>query len=183
LGSIDKEIIMHKRKDGLTSFLDLWRSCHRPDVLLTLALRLGVDKHLVVRAACASARYGLPFTQDARPLHAIQIAERWAMGDESVTPDHLCELAEECKEAVFVAKSYTASVCASATFFLMALVFAAILGGLPDDEVMEDPSLVECHEARFLWRRKRADIVRLTISEEMIVRSWQEEGTLGSKTQ
>src|SRR5579871_1949492 len=57
-----------------------WRACRRGDWLIWLAASLGVQREVLVRAACGCARLSLSFTEDERPLHAILMAEQWAGG-------------------------------------------------------------------------------------------------------
>ena len=56
-----------------------WETCERPDWMLWLAARRGVDRKTMVRIACACARTSLRFVPDGetRPLKAIEAAEAW----------------------------------------------------------------------------------------------------------
>ena len=60
-----------------------WLECERGDWLLWAAAKIGVDRKLVVLAACRCARDALQFVPDGepRPLKAIEIAEAWARGE------------------------------------------------------------------------------------------------------
>ncbi len=63
-----------------------WVACARGDWLLWVAARIGVDRKLLVLAACACARTALPFweqryPEDRRPHEAIEAAEAWARGE------------------------------------------------------------------------------------------------------
>lgn len=65
-----------------------WAECPRGDWMLWLAARAGVDRRLVVLAACDCARLALPvwedrYRDDARPRTAIETAERWARNEAS----------------------------------------------------------------------------------------------------
>src|SRR3990167_6923643 len=75
-----------------------WNRCNRADWMLWLAARLcgerGSKQHrAVVMAACACARTALQYVPagESRPLAAIELAERWARGDDTVTVEMLCE--------------------------------------------------------------------------------------------
>src|SRR5947208_617208 len=59
-----------------------WNECPCGDWLLWVAARVGVDRKLVVRAACACARLALPHVPagEGRPLRAIEAAEAWCEG-------------------------------------------------------------------------------------------------------
>ncbi len=61
----------------------VWQRCLRGDWLLWLAVKVGVDRKLIVMAACASARTALKYVAEgeARPLKAIETAEAWCRGD------------------------------------------------------------------------------------------------------
>jgi hypothetical protein len=64
-----------------------WETCERPDWLFWLANAVGVDRKTIVLAACACARTALRFVPEGevRHLQAIELAERCARGDSSVT--------------------------------------------------------------------------------------------------
>lgn len=61
---------------------DAWCDCPRGDWLLWLAGTGGVDRRLVVLAACDCARLALSHVPegDLRPLRAIEAGEAWARG-------------------------------------------------------------------------------------------------------
>ena len=56
-----------------------WETCKRPDWMIWLAARRGVDRKTIVRVACACARTSLRFVPEGedRPRLAIETAERW----------------------------------------------------------------------------------------------------------
>jgi len=57
-----------------------WDESPRADWLLWWAAKCGVDRKLLVKAACQCARRALRFVPDGemRPLRAIEAAENWA---------------------------------------------------------------------------------------------------------
>src|SRR5690606_3193359 len=62
-----------------------WEQCERADWLLWLAGRIGVDRKMLVRAACRCVRESLPIFEqccpgDDRPRKAIETAEAWCEG-------------------------------------------------------------------------------------------------------
>jgi hypothetical protein len=59
-----------------------WCACERGDWLLWIAAAVGVDRRIIVRAACAVARTALVYVPAAetRPLRCIEIAEAWCEG-------------------------------------------------------------------------------------------------------
>ena len=61
---------------------EAWTACERADWLLWYAGRRGVDRKILVRAACACARTVLPYVPvgEDRPHRAIEMAERWCDG-------------------------------------------------------------------------------------------------------
>jgi hypothetical protein len=69
---------------------ELWRNCPRGDWLFSLASEAGVERALLVRAACACAREALAAvgTVDPRARRALEVAEAWARGEASL-PDLL----------------------------------------------------------------------------------------------
>ena len=63
-----------------------WDECPRGDWLLWYAALKGVDRKVLVLAACACARTALvhvPVGKD-RPLRAIETAEAWARGEATI---------------------------------------------------------------------------------------------------
>jgi hypothetical protein len=61
----------------------LWAECPRGDWLIALALRLGAEHRLLVRAACGCARLALSHLPDSeqRPAAAVRAAEAWSAGE------------------------------------------------------------------------------------------------------
>ena len=60
-----------------------WRECERADWMLWAVAKVGVDRKIVVTAACACARTALRFVPDGehRPLSAIETTEAWVRGN------------------------------------------------------------------------------------------------------
>jgi hypothetical protein len=96
---------------GRTVSEDSWLACDRGDWLIWIAARLGVDRRLVVLAACDCARLALPRIPDGehRPRLAIEAAERWARGEATI---------EEVRAAASAADAYAtyATYAACATY-------------------------------------------------------------------
>ena len=63
-----------------------WEQCPRGDWLLWIAARVGVDRKLIVRAACDCARTALKYVPrgEDRPRIAIETAERWCDGTATI---------------------------------------------------------------------------------------------------
>lgn len=100
---------------GSQTLAKAWRECPRGDWLLWLAARAGVDRRLVVEAACrcAEAVLGLVPEGEERPVRAIEAARAWIRGEAS--------LAEV--RAASTSASYAAS--ASGTFDTFYAAYAA----------------------------------------------------------
>lgn len=64
------------------TWLDAWEECEDARWMLHAAVTIGVDRRLVVLAACACARTALRFApeDEHRPRRAIETAEAWARG-------------------------------------------------------------------------------------------------------
>ena len=81
------------------TLLDALLRCEDARWMLHAAAIIGVERRLVVRAACACARTSLRFADpaDTRPRQAIEAAERWARGEEILW--HVREAEEAAAEA------------------------------------------------------------------------------------
>lgn len=64
----------------------LWTDLDRGDEMLHVAVEAGVDRRLVVLAACDCARLALRFVANGeeRPRKAIEAAEAWARGETKI---------------------------------------------------------------------------------------------------
>ena len=64
----------------------MWEECERGDWLLWFAAKVGIDRKVIVRTACACAREALRFVPDGeiRPKTAIETAERWCNGEATI---------------------------------------------------------------------------------------------------
>ena len=63
-----------------------WEECKRGDWLLWFAAKVGIDRKVIVRTACACAREALRFVPDGEigPKTAIETAERWCNGEATI---------------------------------------------------------------------------------------------------
>jgi hypothetical protein len=93
-----------------------WTNCERGDWLLWLAGRLGIDRKLLVRAACDCARLAMKYTTDPRPLRAIETAEAWCDGQATL---------EEVRDAARAAAYATAYAADAAYAAARAAAYAA----------------------------------------------------------
>jgi hypothetical protein len=92
-----------------------WAACARGDWLLWLAARVGVDRRLIVLAACDIAETALihvPAVED-RPRIAIETARRWARGEATVA--ELRAAAYAAAYAASASATHRAAVAAYAT--------------------------------------------------------------------
>jgi len=97
----------------------MWEECERGDWLLWLAVKLNVDRKLIVLAACKCARESLQYVADAedRPRRAIETAETWCRGDANL---------EEVRRAANAADAAYADADADAdAYAAFAAAFAA----------------------------------------------------------
>ena len=64
----------------------LWNRCENGAWMLWIAARIGVDRKLLVRAACACARESLKYVRagEERPRVAIETTERWTRGEATI---------------------------------------------------------------------------------------------------
>src|SRR3972149_6910811 len=64
-----------------------WDACERPDWMIWLAARRGVDHKVLARIACDCARTALRFVPagEDRPRLAIEATERWIVGAAAAT--------------------------------------------------------------------------------------------------
>lgn len=82
---------------GFNSFQAAWDACERGDWMLWWIGRtmrggpMSAERRPLVRVGCACARLALPYVRagEDRPRLAIEIAERWANGDDTVTREQL----------------------------------------------------------------------------------------------
>jgi hypothetical protein len=111
-----------------------WRECQRGDWMLWILGRLAGPpmseaRRPLVLAACECARLGLPHVpkHETRSLAAIELAERWAKGDELVTERQLRKAAYGAYTAADVAytDAYLISITAASAASAAAAADAA----------------------------------------------------------
>ena len=105
-------------------------SCERPDWMFWLARERGVDRRIIVRAACACARTALQFVQagEDRPRLALEAAERWTRGEatiEEVRAARRAAYADAAAGAAADAAAYAAYADAAADAAAYAAAYAA----------------------------------------------------------
>lgn len=63
------------------SFKDAWENCHRGDWILWIASKLKVDKRTLFLAKARCAKTVIHLMKDQRSIDAVNITERYGIGD------------------------------------------------------------------------------------------------------
>jgi hypothetical protein len=94
-----------------------WDRCERGDWLLWLAARTGVDRRIVVLAACDCSRLALVHVPagEERPQIAIETAERWTRGEATIGEVHeaASDAAHAADAAVYASDAAAAAYAAA----------------------------------------------------------------------
>ncbi len=150
-----------------------YRTCERGDWMLWIAARAGVDRKVIVLAACECMRLALPHvrTGEDRPRVAIETAERWVRGEAGVTLDDVRNAAAAAyAAAVTYAAGYAAY--AAATYAAAAdytgYTYAAAAADYAGYAAADAARSSDAHGARAATLLQCANIVRRHISLEMI---------------
>ena len=95
---------------------EAWVACERADWLLWYAGKRGVDRKILVRAACACARTVLPYVPvgEDRPHRAIEMAERWCNGRATIVEVRAAANADAYADAAAAYAAYAADAAADA---------------------------------------------------------------------
>ena len=123
----DELVVMHACPEAIAwardypSLQSAWGACERGDWMLWYLGRCDVDRRRLVLAACACARTALPHVPagEDRPRIAIETAERWAHGDETVTFSDVRSAASASADAATdadAASTYAADAAYAATY-------------------------------------------------------------------
>ena len=122
--------------EGFASFDAAWQACARGDWLLWWIGRtltagpMRAERRPLVRAMCGCVRLALPCVPvgEHRPLAAIEVAERWAAGDDGVTRQQLLVAAASAYDAYEAYEAYIkaddAAYAAVAASYAASAVFA-----------------------------------------------------------
>lgn len=104
-----------------------WDTCERSDWLLWYASRRGVDRNLVVLAACACARTAIPYAPagDDRPRIAIETTEAWTRGDATLADVRAAAYAAASSAAYASAAASSAAAAYAASSASAAAAYAA----------------------------------------------------------
>jgi hypothetical protein len=129
-----------------------WSECERGDWMLWLATRAGVDRRLLVQAACDCAETALQYVPEGeeRPRVAVETARAWCRGEATL---------EEVREAAYAdddaAYADAADAAAYAADAAAAAAYAADAA---------DAAAYAAYAARLDSLRRSADLVRARIS-------------------
>jgi hypothetical protein len=115
---------------GNKSLAVAWKTCKRGDWLLWLAAESGVDRRLVVEAACrcAEAVIGLVPESEERPWKALETARAWTRGEASlgeVWTAGAAAYVAHTAPAYFAAVAYAACTAGAAGYAVTAASYAA----------------------------------------------------------
>jgi hypothetical protein len=115
LGACRRAIAWSESYDDLPT---AWDACERGDWLLWYAAWTGVDRRLVVRAACACARTALRYVPEGedRPLRAIETAEAWTRGEATI---------EDVRRTAAAAAAYAYASADAAAYAAVYAAYAA----------------------------------------------------------
>jgi hypothetical protein len=134
----------------------IWDSCERGDWMLWLAGRAGVDRKLLVRAACLCAREALRYVPagEDRPRIAIETAEAWTRGEATIDRVRAAaDAADAAYAATYAADAacaaYAAACAADAAYAAACATYAATYAA----------------DARKASLKRSADLVRSIIQE------------------
>ena len=95
-----------------------WNTCKRGDWMLWFAVRIGVDKKLLVLAACACAEPALKHVPDGedRPANALAVARAWCAGKASLKAVRKAAAAADAAAADAAAYADAADAYAAAAY-------------------------------------------------------------------
>jgi len=137
-----------------------WNACERGDWMLwwagQFAGRPGDDKRRpLVLAACECVRLALPFVKkgEARPLAAIEMAERWARREGDVSLEDVRKAADAAYAATYADAAYADATYAAAYGYAAYAAYAAA-------DAAADVAYAAAAYARKDTLKQCADIVR-----------------------
>ncbi len=110
---------------GKRGLMTAWRDCPRSDWMLWLAHRAGVDRKLLVLAACDCAETALKYIPEGEngPAEAIQVTRAWVAGETTIQEVHRARAAASAAAA---AAAYAAIGADAASAAAAAAAYAAI---------------------------------------------------------
>ena len=147
------------------TFPAAWKTCKRGDWMLWLAARSGVDRKVLVLAACACARTALKHVTkgEERPRVAIETAERWARGEATIEEVRAAAAAAADADAVYAATAVYAAAAAAASDAAADAAYAADAAAAATSDAAA---------ARTKSLSHSAGLVRKHITAAMIEEGW-----------
>ena len=158
------------------TFTAAWNDCERGDWMLWLAGRSGVDRKIVVFAACQCARLALKYVTkgEGRPLRCIETTEAWTRGDATLEEVLAARRAAyaSADAAAYDAAAYAAYASAASADAAAydAAAYDAAASATYDSAASAASASADATRTKTL--RKCAVIVRKTITPRMI--RWEE---------
>lgn len=162
-------------RDELNKFdtwKEAWDGWERGDDLLWMAVRMEIDRKLIVLAACDCAEISLkhiPVGED-RPKKAIDTARDWAKGEKGVSLKDVEDAASAASSASSAA--YAASAASSALRSAASAAYAAYASAYASAYAAAYASDASAAAAA---RKECADIVRKHITFDMIKAAYEKD--------
>ena len=137
-----------------------WAKCERAEWMLWLigkTMNCDAERKTLVLVACGCARTALKYvpSDEKRPLAAIEIAERWAKGDATVTLEMVRDASAAAKAA-----SYAAYASDAAYAYAAAASYAAASDAAYAAKAASYASAYASNAAYAYAKKECADIVR-----------------------
>jgi hypothetical protein len=168
LGACSGALTWLEAQEG--SLYDAWRRCKRGDWLLWLAARAGVDRRLVVLAACDCAETALVHVPEGehQPRNAIETARRWAAGEATLEEVRAASRASHAATASAAYAAYAATVYAYAADAATAASYASYAAYYATHaaDAADAPVMSLAHSARLVragipWRLVRDALAKV----------------------
>ena len=149
-----------------------WAECQRGDWMLWICAKIGIDRKVVVLAACACARTALKHVEagETRPLKAIETAEAWCRGEATIeevrdAAAFAANAAAFAANAAAYAAAYAAYAAADAAY---AAADAAAYAAAYAADAAADAAYAAAYAARKKSWSKSAEIVRKMIPWKLV---------------
>ena len=157
----------------------MWEECERGDWLIWFAAKVGIDRKVIVRTACACAREALRFVPDGeiRPKTAIETAERWCNGEATIEQVRNASAAAAAADAAAYAAACDAAYAAYAADADAAFAaYAAAAYAAYAAAAYADAAAAAAACARKEALEKSAQIVKSLLSLDQIKDAARKEG-------
>ena len=177
IATMDDVIKFAERKDACPEAMawletqetprEAWDTCERPDWMIWLAVRRGIDRKVLVRIACDCARTALRFVPEGedRPRLAIETTERWLIGEATIEEvraargaAYAAAYAADAADAAYAAYAAYADAADAAAYAAYAAAYAAAA----------DAAAYAAYAAAYAAARKAANIKMCAIVRQYI---------------